>query len=184
MNEKHYSLFGVAGAIVPCIFIAVSILLSPWFSWQRNALSDLGHTTRSSVAPVFNFGLLLGGVLILIYATMMYRRTTKYTSTCLGVAAVALQLVAAFNEVYGGLHFIVSVLFFVSIGVFALVYSLEKKSYLGIPVFVIGLVSWGAHGRLYSAGIAVPETISSLACVTLVIYSALQIYLGKELTRQ
>jgi len=52
---RDYTLFfGIVGPIVSYVLIAVSILLSPWFSWQRNALSDLGHSTKSNVSPIFN----------------------------------------------------------------------------------------------------------------------------------
>jgi len=180
MDEKSYSFFGIAGPTVSYISIAVSILLSPWFSWQRNALSDLGHPTRSSVSPVFNLGLLLGGFLIMIYVTTIFRKYAKYTSICLGASAFSLQLIATFNEIYGSLHFAVSVLFFLNIGIFAIVYTLEKKSYFGALVFLIGLISWISYGKLYNAGVSVPETISSLAVVSLVAYSAIRIYLGKD----
>ncbi|MCK4483018.1 hypothetical protein KAU55_07295, partial [Candidatus Bathyarchaeota archaeon] len=61
MNEKTYALFGVIGSLLAYFSIGVSIALSPWFSWETNALSDLGHAVNSGVAPIFNFGLLLSG---------------------------------------------------------------------------------------------------------------------------
>lgn len=180
MNERLYSFFGIAGPTVSYVSIAVSILLSPWFDWQRNALSDLGHSTRSSVSPIFNLGLLLGGFLIMIYVLAILRKYAKYTSICLSISAFSLQLVATFNEIYGSLHFAVSVLFFLSIGLSAIVYTVEKKFYFGILAFSIGLISWISYGRLYNSGIAVPETISSLAVVSLIVYSAVRICLGKD----
>ncbi len=74
MNERLYSVFGIAVPIVSFVSIAVSILLSPWFSWKVNALSDLGHATRSSVFPIFKLGLLLGGFLIVINVGTISRK--------------------------------------------------------------------------------------------------------------
>ena len=180
LNDRSYLFFGFASPIVSLISITISILLSPWFSWQKNALSDLGHATRSSVSPIFNLGLLLGGFLMMVYANTVFKKYAKYTSICLNISAFSLQLVATFNEIYGSLHFIVSVLFFLSIGLSAVMYTIEKKLYFGILSFFIGLISWVSYGRLYNSGIAVPEIISSLAVVSLIIYSAMKIYLGKD----
>ena len=66
MEERVYALFGVVGPLVAYISMGVSIVLSPWFSWESNALSDLGHAFRSEVASIFNFGLLLAGFLMMI----------------------------------------------------------------------------------------------------------------------
>lgn len=180
MNERLYSFFGIASPIVSFTSITISILLSPWFSWQKNALSDLGHATGSSVSPIFNLGLLLGGFLMMVYANTVFKKYAKYTSVCLNISAFSLQLVATFNEIYGSLHFAVSVLFFISIGLSAILYTIEKKVFFGVLSFFIGLISWVSYGRLYNSGIAVPETISSLAIVSLIIYSAMRIYLGKD----
>lgn len=180
MNERLYSFFGIVGPIVSYVLSAVSILLSPWFSWQRNALSDLGHSTKSNVSPIFNLGLLLGGFLVMIYVNTIFRKYARYTSICMSISAFSLQLVAAFDEIYGSLHFLVSVLFFLSIGLSSIVYAVEKKMYIGILAFSIGLISWVSYGRLYTSGIAVPETVSSLACMSLIVYSAMRIYLGKD----
>ena len=46
--------------------IAAAILLDPTFSWTSDALSDLGVRPRS--APVFNWGLIFGGVAGVGYA--------------------------------------------------------------------------------------------------------------------
>jgi hypothetical membrane protein len=66
MNERKYALFGVVGPLVAYLFIGVSIVLSPWFSWWSNALSDLGHSVDSDVALLYNFGLLLAGFFMMI----------------------------------------------------------------------------------------------------------------------
>jgi hypothetical membrane protein len=48
MNERICALFGMIGPPMAHVSIGVSIALSPWFSWERNALSDLGHAVKSA----------------------------------------------------------------------------------------------------------------------------------------
>jgi len=176
MNDKYWSLFGVAGSLVAYVFIGVSIASAPWFSWWNNALSDLGYALRSESAPYFNFGLLLTGLLIVVYTVTVFWKYAKYTSLFLFATAFALQIVAVFDEVYGHLHGTVSVIFFVFMILSCLVYAVEKRSVFGALSFIIGLGTWILYwGKIYQAGIAVPEIISATAAMSLVILSAVQI---------
>lgn len=181
MGGKKCAVFGVVGPLAAYFFIGMSIALSPWFSWRENALSDLGHAVRSSVAPIFNFGLLLGGFLVAIYSITVLRNHAKYTSYCLLVLAFALQLVAVFDEVYGFLHYVVSVMFFVSLGFASILYSVERRSLLAMMAFLVGLSSWVLYwAGVYNAGVAVPEAVSSLAVTPWVVSSARKAYLSKQ----
>ena len=180
MNERNYALLGLAAPLIAIIFIAVSIALSPWFNWGTDALSDLGHSIDRDVAPLFNFGLLLSGFLTIVFSVKSFKNHAKYTSYFLTLVGVALQLVATFDEVYKPLHFQVSVLFFASLGFVSISYFVEKRSILAFATLIIGAVSWILYGlEIYSSGIAVPETISSMATVTWVMLTALKIYLCK-----
>ncbi len=180
MEEHRYALFGIVGPLTAYFFIVLSIVLSPWFDWCGNALSDLGHATRSGAAPVYNFGLMLSGFLIIIYSITVFRNHAKLTGYCLVSSAIFLQLVAAFDEVYGSLHFIASVLLFASFIVASIAYTFERKSILSLIAFFVSLISWMLYwAKIYSAGIAVPEMISSLATASWVIFSAFKIYRGK-----
>jgi len=99
------------------------------------------------------------------------------------LTGLSLQLVATFDEVYGSLHFQVSVLFFAALCFASISYVVEKRSVLAVTALVIGFSSWILYGlEIYSAGIAVPETISSMATVTWVMLSALRIYFTKSTT--
>ncbi len=180
MRERKYALLGIIGPVIAYFFIIVSIALSPWFNWQNNALSDLGHAARS-VAPLYNFGLLLGGLFIVIYSVTIFHYYAKYAGYCLLFSALLLQLVAAFDEVYGFLHFSVSVLLFVSFGLTSLVYFVERRSAVALAAFIVSLVSWILWVGVYfeATGVAVPEAISSLATASWVVSSAIRIYVGK-----
>ena len=91
MNDRNYALFGLLGPLAALLFIGVSILLSPWFSWGNNALSDLGHSVNSDVAPLFNFGLLLSGFFTILYALTSFRKHAKYTSYFLMLTGLPLR---------------------------------------------------------------------------------------------
>lgn len=177
MRERLYALLGVAGPIVVYISIMVSIMLSPWFSWGGNALSDLGHAVRSEVASIYNLGLLIGAFLIIIYNLKILRHIVKYTGISLTASAFLLQLVALFDEVYGDLHGIVSVLFFVSIGITSIKYAFEKRDKITIIAIITAFSSWIFYGAgVYRTGIAVPEAISTVAVSTWIICSAVRTY--------
>ena len=187
MSERNYALFGLLAPLIAIIFIAASIVLSPWFSWGSNALSDLGRSAdiemmpKSDVAPLFNFGLLLSGFFLIFYSITSFRNHAKYTSYVLVIVGLTLQLVATFDEVYGSLHFQVSVLFFAALGFASISYVIEKRSVLAFASLIIGFGSWILYGmEIYSVGIAVPETISSMATVTWVMLSALRIHFDKS----
>ena len=180
VQEKIYTSLGIVGPIIVYISIGVSIMFSPWFSWQRNALSDLGHAVKSEVAPIFNLGLLLGGLLLVVYVVTVFREHAKYTSLCLVASAFLLQLIATFNEAYGFLHDVVSVLFFVSIWITSLVNAIETKSLEALGAFIISFGIWVLYGlKVYSAGIAVPEIISFTTVAALLMLSIIRIFSQK-----
>lgn len=170
------AVLGIVGPLVAHISIALSIYLTPHFSWHINALSDLGHAQNSGVAPIFNMGLLASGFLVGIYSAKSLYGYAKYTSVAMAVSALMLQAVAVFDEIYGFIHFIVSALFFVSALIACLLYSIEARSKLAASALLIGLIAWILHWlRTYRAGAAVPEIISALAVTSIIIHSAIKI---------
>jgi hypothetical membrane protein len=166
---KVAGICGVAGPSVALSFIAVSILRAPWFSWTGNALSDLGARPPSSC--LFNTGLILGGILIGVFAVGL-RESVK--DRALGNAgalmflltAVALCSVGIFPETAGDIHSHVSVAFFVLLVISlwlvgaALVQLGERR--LGTLVVVAGVVA-AAVWVLPWPAVAIPEFIAALA---------------------
>lgn len=129
------------------------------------------------MAPLYNFGLLMAGFFTGIYAVAGLRGYAKLTSYALLISSFTLQLVATFDEVHGFL--IPLYLFFVSLGVASILYAVEKRSLLAAVAFIVGLLSWVFPWmEIYVAGVAVPETISSLVTVLWVISSAVKVYRG------
>jgi hypothetical membrane protein len=180
MEERVYALFGVFGPLLVYVSIAVSLVLSPWFSWETNALSDLGHATESYAAPIFNMGLLLAGFLLMVYALTAFKKHAKYSSVCLLVSTFLVQLLAAFNEAYGSLHYAVAVPHFVMLSFTSIVYTIEKRSAVAFVTFVIVMFSWLLYAlNIFNIGIAVPETLSKIV-LSWIMVSAIKIYFGKE----
>lgn len=179
MEDRVYALLGIFGPLIVYISILLSLVLSPSFDWKSNALSDLGHAVTSHVAPIFNLGLLLAGLLMMIYALTVFHKHAKYSSFCLLVSTFFVQLLAVFNEVYGSLHYAVAVPHFVMLSLTSIVYTVEKRSVSALIAFIVVMISWLLYGLgVFKVGIAVPETVSKLV-VTWIIYSAIKIYIIK-----
>jgi hypothetical membrane protein len=114
----HIRLAGFSGLFAPGIMLVAlwqAISRAPWFSWQDNYLSDLGVAEGSEL--IFNAGLIVGGMLFLLLisglrAYLPARPAISRALAVLGASAVALACVGIFDEDFGSLHYIVSVLFF------------------------------------------------------------------------
>ncbi|MGD9131132.1 MAG: hypothetical protein PVH73_06115 [Candidatus Bathyarchaeota archaeon] len=180
MEERAYALFGVFGPLMVYGSIALSLVLSPWFSWESNMLSDLGHAVTSDAASIFNLGMLLAGFLIMIYSLTVFKKHAKYSSLCLLVSTFLVQLLATFNEVYGSLHYAAAVPHFVMLSFTSIVYTVEKRSAVALLTFIIVMFSWLLYAlNIFSIGIAVPETVSKLV-LAWIMYSAINLYLDRE----
>ncbi|MGQ9479734.1 MAG: DUF998 domain-containing protein [Thermoproteota archaeon] len=124
----NYRILGVLGAVVAYPLIAVSIVLTPWFNFYSNALSDIGNIARNApVAYVFNFGLILSGSLVALFAllTSLKHRSWKYLlwSVLLTVTSIDLALIGVFPEDAGIIHRLVSTVFFVLLMIVMFLYG-------------------------------------------------------------
>ncbi len=173
--RRRLALLGIAGPLTAYVAISLSVYLSGWFSWSKNALSDLGHSVKSAVAPIYNLGLLLAGFLMALFSVGVLVDRVRRTGYCLLASSLLLQLVAVFDEVYGPLHFYVSLLFFLSLGVATAVYAVEAKSRLALASLLIGILSWILYwAGVYRAGVAVPELTTSTAALAWVLKAAVK----------
>lgn len=119
-SRKFPGVLGVLGPLVALAAIFVAILLSQnWFTWDGNALSDLGNYNNGlPAAIVFNIGLVLTGLLLLVF-TYSFVRVVSDLPTKIGmipffIALVFLIAIGVFSENAGDIHFTVSVGFFAS----------------------------------------------------------------------
>lgn len=161
MPFRSWTLAGIMAILILFGTISISIFVSPWFDWWTNALSDLGNL-RNGSAPIFNCGLLLSGLLVILYSAKKLNSYARLTASSLMFTGFSLQLVGLFCENYGRIHFYVSVILFVSLFVSALTYVFEKKGYLG-AIVLFGIPAWWAHfSQITFSGAAIPEMLSAL----------------------
>jgi len=142
-------------------------MLSSWFNLVNNALSDLGHTLRSNVAPIFNLGLSLGGFIMGIHATAYISKHNRIIAYELIILGYSLILVGLFNEVYDRfmhLHFWVSLLFFLFLFMFLITYIIIRKTIWPMISVLIGVTAWALHFKYgLPRGAAIPELISVIS---------------------
>lgn len=162
---------GTVAALAAYPFILASIALSPWFNIYDDALSDLGNTvTNGGVGYVYDAGLVLAGVLVLIFAILLshesHDRRTLVWAAPLMVAAFDLAMVGVFSENTGHIHGVVSEIFFLTIVVAMLSYSYVSwplgSPRIGAVALVFGILSaliW-FNGWPWS-GVAIQESVTS-----------------------
>lgn len=170
VSTKCASTFGIAGPLVVVLSILLAIALSPWFNFWENALSDLGV---SPVAPIFNGGLIVGGILIAIFTRSLWCRLeiSRPLKACgfflLFGSMIGLCCVGVFTEDYGRFHFQVSVVFFVLLLAASLVLGigmvrvceLRSIGVVAIGATIIGIIAWCLP---IWDGIAIPEMLSGI----------------------
>ncbi len=162
---------GAAASLAAYPFVLASIALSPWFNFYDNALSDLGNTlTNGSVGYVYNAGLILSGLLLLVFAVRLTldshdRRVLVWTVPSMA-AALSLASVGVFSENTGSIHGVVSVVFFSTIVITMLSFSYVSwplgQARIGALALVFGILStmiWFATWPW--RGVAIQEAVTS-----------------------
>jgi len=174
-------ILGIIGPLIALIGIIIAILMSPWFTWDGNALSDLGkYATDVPAAFVFNAGLVLTGTIMLYFSYWFMNRfedkITKFGHVPLMIALIFLILIGILSEDFGYIHFIVSVGFFASfpftmwiVGFGFLRYShLRWFTVVSVILPFFCLFMWtGWYGGLFPSwtGNAIPEITTALSAI-------------------
>jgi len=168
---------GLCGLLTPPVAftaIAISIALSPWFSWARNALSDLGALS-SPVWPIFNAGLVVAGLLASRFSYGILKGAEggleKAGSVLLLAGSISLALIGLLPEDTGLPHFLVSVAFFFLTPLGFLILGLRdlrgpNRAYAPLwSLFSLASLAAWASWALFRPpmGIAVPELIAALS---------------------
>ncbi len=164
---------GIIGPAVAIILTVADTVISPWFTWTNNALSDLGVHQYSYL---FNYSLIFEGVMNFFFALGLYGafRLRKSTVSALVISGAGLAMVGIFVETYHLYHLTFALLYFilfpVSIILFGKGIIKEHKSQalLGYVFSTISLVTiitgilidFGAISFI-SIGLAIPEMIEA-----------------------
>jgi hypothetical membrane protein len=170
LNVKLVRLFGWFGIVTPVlgftmIFLAIST--APWFSWQGNALSDLG--VEGLTAAIFNGGLIMTGSVMAVFSLSVYEfgkedRVGRAGFRLLLLACIFLLGIGVFPETMGGIHMQFSVAFFVTLpvsiiinGAYLIGRGNRELGALGIAAGAIAIAIW----TLPWDGVAIPEAVSA-----------------------
>jgi len=169
---RFQAMVGALSAVAAYPFIGASIVLSPWFDFYNNALSDLGNTVlHGSTAWIFNSGLILSGALVACFGALMslQHRSKEYLSWTMPTTAagIDLALIGVFPENLGLVHFVVSVILFSLMAIIMLVYGYYSRPLgsprigavslvFGIAIAVTWFMGWPWHG------VAIQEVTSCL----------------------
>ncbi len=178
MVERALAFESLCGIFAPIIaFICIFSAVASWsaFSWTNNALSDLG-VQAGVTAPIFNSGLVLTGLLSIVFSFGLLHLLDNRLSGKIGVAVfatacVALVCIGIFNESFSPTHFLVSVAFFLLLpismwilaGEFWIV-GLHRMSVFTLAIAFAAVAPWVLQSIIhYVSGVAIPEFGSSVA---------------------
>ena len=180
-NIVWLKISGISGIIAPVVaftLILFAIAYSPEFSWTENALSDLG-VQRGATAILFNYGLIVGGILALTFASGLFILLGDKFSGRIGVLffaldALALIAIGFFPENIKPMHYLASVVFFaffpISMFVISATFLLMDKLKISLFTFLAAIVAavvWILQFTTHFVhGAAIPETISALSAST------------------
>lgn len=177
-SEKTWlKISGLCGLLAPVVAftcIALAIYSYPPFSWTDNALSDLG-VQSGITAPVFNIGLIVSGVLALIFASSLHVFLQAKALGTVGTAifvvdTLALAAIGVFPENVKPTHYIVSVMFFLLYPLAMLVITaallLVGRKRMGLFTLLTALAAaatWIFHWTVgFGSNVAIPETLSAI----------------------
>jgi hypothetical membrane protein len=177
---------GILGSVLPLVMVLSATFLSSWFSWNANALSELGVGEQSIL---FNSAMLIGGALNLLFAFGLYKYLGREKLIRAGVvlimlSSISLALVGVFSvdcHVPHGIaafgYFVLAPAGFLLIGSGTKEDTIREISFacgvaallaiLVLPVIVLALS--------LNVGFAVPELVEGL------IISAWTIYMSHAL---
>ena len=110
--SRKLLILGSIGPLLALILLSTDIVVSPWFTWSKSALSDLGVHQYSFL---FNGGIFIEGILNIgfIYGLYRYFSLGRVNAVVLIVAGISLSLVGIFNEHFTGIHITLALIYFI-----------------------------------------------------------------------
>lgn len=151
---------GIISQLVGLVVILVVISWSPWFRWKEYDISVLG--VEGSVTALFNWGLILTGLLSLVFAVGLWKsliinRVGRVGVVSLLLGSISISLVGIFPRTINLPHDSASIAFFIFIslalllvGVAAIMTSRRVVGVLsivgGILIVVILRAPWPWSG--------------------------------------
>jgi len=180
---------GILGSVLPLFMVLSATFVSSWFSWNMNALSQLGVGEQ---ATLFNSAMLLGGALNFVFAVGLYKflssiRLVQAGAVSIMLSSVSLALVGVFTVDYHIPHGIAAFGYFMlaPVGLLLIAYGTQQGTTRSVG-FACGIAALLAilvlpaivFALRFNVGFAVPELIEGL------VISVWTIYMAAKLLRQ
>jgi hypothetical membrane protein len=183
---------GVIATVVTLAGVLVATLVSTSFVWTRNALSDLGVATTDAgtetTVLLFNGGLVLGGLLGIVFASYLYTRAaSRGKRVVAGLFAITMLTMAGIGifPQDTAVHLPVAVAFYLLVtatiwGDAVAVRGTEEgrrgavAAWLG-AVNVLAWAVWAATGPVRRPGLAIPEVVGALVLAAWVLSTAIRL---------
>jgi hypothetical membrane protein len=177
---------GILGSVLPLFMVLLATFLSTWFSWNENALSELGIGEQ---AYLFNSAMLIGGALNFLFALGLYKYLGREKLIRAGVVSIllsslSLALVGVFTINYHIPHGLAAFGYFVFAPAgFLLIGFGEEEDTIRKLSFACGFAALLAILVLPTAvfvlslnvGFAVPELVEGLIISTWTIYMSIRL---------
>ena len=191
LSKLFVKFSGACGIILPFItlfFLVFSIQKVSWFTWTEYAISDLGRP--EAAADFFNYGIILSGVLLLIFSLGLIRYLNeKAGPTMLGLSAVFF-IGIGFFPLPDPNHTMVSSLFFIgfllSFFIIGVTLYLKLSYFIGrmgaFALIIAGVSMCTPLLLLFFEGIALPELLIVLPGFFWCMIMGFYMVVGKETT--
>lgn len=143
-TSRKLVILGAIGPLLALILLSIDIAISPWFTWSKSALSDLGVHQYSIL---FNGGIFIEGLLNIgfIYGLYRYFRLGRVNAVILLIAGISLSFVGIFNEHFTGIHITLALIYFIlfPLGIIGFSMSSSRKGLgergMGVILAIVGL---------------------------------------------
>ncbi|MCW6159152.1 MAG: DUF998 domain-containing protein [Thermoplasmatales archaeon] len=176
--------------MITILLIFLTIGLSPWFTWNVSALSDLG------VHPygyIFNSALIFEGLMNTIFILYLYSsKAPRLGSIMILIAGIFLALVGVFTETYLLVHWLVALVYFVvfPLGAIALTFSIRNRynrffisttvlSLVSLAIIMTGVLADLGPLKINNVGLSVFEMSEAILLSIWSIYLSLGYYYQK-----
>ncbi|MDO8123613.1 MAG: DUF998 domain-containing protein [Candidatus Hermodarchaeota archaeon] len=203
-SSRLGAICGILGPLIGFASIAIAIGLSPtWFNWWINALSDLGHPAMlgglngtpglNPAAPYFNGGLILTGIVTIIFCThlLMFFYLRKNIIGMIGtflfmISMAFLALVGVYHEALLFPHAIAALGFFFTLFICSIILGIAfvrnpSTRIEGIIALIMGVIITitlfvGFSNLVPWTGAAIPEMIMAIAGFIWIIPVCIRMY--------
>ncbi len=163
---------GFIGGIIYWLFVTWSISRNTWFSFWKNALSDLGGPKANS-PWIYNAGLAVTSFFVLAFALFLIitarNRIQTVGGAYISVSAIFLALIGIFHEGTEP-HVFVSTYFFVQFFLGTLIYGLGSREHIRVSsIILFALAVVGVFLRWPSTALLETYEIALVMAFTLLI---------------